>query len=192
MGLAEKELKHTKKALLRTVFAKAAIGRVITVCDYINKNKLTSESPIYYQLVTSIFILYARPFGGNNGVGEIHEKFKKYDTDEKRNLHDMLIHGRHKFFAHFDANTPLYNEKRQNPIAHLFKINVIVEDMNDGSVELHARTIEPILTLDTIPRIKILAEDLLNALCLDENKLLERLYEKGGFLKLGSNEICCE
>jgi hypothetical protein len=174
------------------VFAKAAIGRAVEGCDHVIKNNLSAKSPMYYQLATAIFVLYARPFGSNDGMGPISSRFAEYDSTDKRNLHEMLVHGRNKFYAHVDANAHLYDEKGQKPIGHLFRMNVIVDDMKDDTFELRTSIIEPQLTVETIPRIKSLAEDLLKALCLEEKRLLEQLIEEGYQFKPGRNEFSYE
>jgi hypothetical protein len=190
--MSDKSVGRVKKNLRRIVFAKAAIHRAIEGCDYVIKNNLSSKSPMYYQLVTAIFVLYARPFGDNDGMGRIPPRFAKYDSAEKMNLHEMLVHGRNKFYAHVDANSHLYDEKGQNPIGHLFRMNVIVDDMKDGTFDLRTSIIEPELTVETIPRIKPLAEDLLKTLCLEEKRLLEQLVEAGHQFTLGRNELSYE
>lgn len=188
----DKKTVHVRKTLWRLVFAKAAIGRAIEACDYIAANELSPTSPIYYQLVTAIFVLYARPFGDNNGAGRISLRFARYDSAEKQNLHDMLVSGRNSFYAHVDANARIYDEKCQNPIGHLFRMNVTADGMKDGTFELRTGIIEPQLTVETIPRIKSLAEDLQKALCSEEKRLLEQLIEAGCQFKLGRNEFSYE
>lgn len=180
-----------KKSLLRTVFAKTSIDSAVKACDFVIANVQTADNPVYYSLVTAIFVLYARPFGENNGAGKIPSKYALYDSPEKRNLHDMLIHGRNKFYAHVDANTKYYDEN-QKPVGCLFQLSIMVNDMKDGTVELSPQTIEPQLTLETIPRIKSLSAELLKKLCDEEKLLLQLLVDAGHEFKLGRNMMVLE
>ena len=121
----------------------------------------------------------------------ISPKVLKLDSDEKRNLHDMLIHGRNKFYAHVDAETEYFDHK-DVPVDRLLKLLVNVKDMQDGTAELDAGVTEPQLTLETVPRIKALCEELLKALNVEKKDLLKCLVEAGYKLKIGQNVLTLE
>ncbi len=182
----EAELKRTKKALWRVAFAKMSIARAIESCNFIIVNVKTTDDPIYYPLVTAVFVLYAKPFGDNNGAGRISSKHASYDSPEKRNLHDMLMQGRNKFYAHVDVESQYYDQG-DNPIGELFRLNIIVRDMKDGTDEFTTQVQELTLTLETVPRILAVCKDLLKTLCDEEKNLLRCLIKAGYKLKVGKN-----
>ena len=176
----------------RIAFAKTSIRRVITTCDYIMTNVQNPEAPIYHPLVTAIFVLYAGPFGENNGAGKISSKYSNFDSLEKRNLHHLIIHGRNKFYAHVDAGTKLYDVGGKKAIGHLFQLNIVLSDIEGETAAFATNIVEPRLTLETIPRIKSLSEELMKALCNDEVLLLEKLVDCGYDFKPGKNTITLE
>jgi hypothetical protein len=183
--MADVKINKMKKALWRIAFAKTSIARAIQACDYVISNVQNLDSPIYYPLVTAIFVLYARPFGENTGAGKISSKYASFDSADKKNLHEMLIHGRNNLFAHVDAGTKYYDQG--NPVGRVFELSVMVNDMKDGTFELTTHVLEPQLTLEAIPRIKSLSKELLKTLCNEEKLLLQLLMKTGCKFKLGKN-----
>lgn len=184
--MSEAELKKTKKALWRVAFAEMSIARAITACDFIIANVKRTDDPIYYPLVTAIFVLYARPFGDNNGVGMISSKLANCDSPEKRNIHDLLIHGRDKFFAHTDAESKYY-DKDDAPVGPVLRLTIVAKDMKDGTGTFGTQIQELQLTLETVPRIKEVCADLLKRLQEEKKKLLRRLVDGGYKFKVGAN-----
>jgi hypothetical protein len=189
--MLEAELKHVKKTLWRVAFAKMSIARAIKTCDFIIFNIKTTGDPIYYPLATAIFVLYARPFGDNNGVGMVSSKYANYDSPEKRNFHEWLIHGRNKFYAHTDSEIKYYDVNNA-PVGSVLQLSIVAKDMQDGTVEYTTSVQEPELTLEIIPRIKVICEDLLKTLLAEERELLRRLIENGYKLEIGSNVMDLE
>src|SRR5664280_1638346 len=189
--MLEAELKQAKKTLWRVGFAKMFIARAIKTCDFIIVNIKTTGDPIYYPLVTAIFVLYARPFGDNNGVGMVSSKYANYDSPEKRNLHELLIHGRRKFYAHTDSEKKYYDENNA-PVGSLLQLSIVAKDMKDGTIEYTTSVQEPELTLEIVPKIKAICEDLLKTLWAEERELLRRLIEDGCKFEIGSNVMDLE
>lgn len=182
------ELKTIKKELWRIVFARMSIARAIRACEFISTNVRRTDDPVYYPLVTAIFVLYARPFGNNSGVGMISSKLADYDSPEKINTHAMLLRGRHGLYAHVEA-TGKYFDSEDNPIAPLLRLGIVLQNMNDGTVKPRTQVSEPELLLETIPQIKIVCEDLLKKLDAEEARLLKQLVEVGFKLHSGENFV---
>jgi len=54
--------------LWRAGYAWSSFGHVKDVCDYILNEHIQPEDAIYYSLMTSICVLYARPFKRSKGI----------------------------------------------------------------------------------------------------------------------------
>jgi len=184
---AEK-VRRLKRSLWRLAFAKRSIHEALNACNFIVNNIKSEVDPAYYSLVTSVFVLYARPFGNNNGAGKIPDKFVPAAGSEKFNLHGLLIHGRNAFYAHTDAESKYFGNDGK-PVGRLLHFTITEKDMQDGTATLNLGTIEPRLALETIPRIKVLCDELYKALCTEEHDLLKALAKTGYHLKFGSNTV---
>lgn len=182
------KVRKLKKSLWRLAFAKRSIHEATNACHFIVNNIQSEIDPVYYSLVTSIFVLYARPFGNNNGAGKIADKFIPAPSSDKFNLHGLLLHGRHAFYAHTDAESEYFGNDGK-AVGRLLSFTITVKDMQDGTATLNLGTIEPRLSLETIPRIRVLCDELYKALCLEEHMLLKALVATGYRLNCGSNTI---
>jgi hypothetical protein len=187
--MVENELKRVKRDLWRTTFAKQSVQRAIDACTFIISKIKAPEHPLYYPLVTAIFVLYGRPFGDNKGVGMISEKLASYDSPEKNNLHALLIKGRDKLYAHTDAEFQYFDAQRIKPLGSLLSVSIIYTDVGGGFAELNTRIQEPQLTIQTVPLIKKLCEELLIRLDSKEKEILTFLAENGCKLKPGKNIV---
>ena len=86
-------------------YAWTSFQYVRDVCDYILSEHIQPEATIYYQLVTAICVLYARPFKHSRGIESLTLQFvpKKF-----HHLHKQLILLRDQTIAHVDARSALY------------------------------------------------------------------------------------
>jgi hypothetical protein len=89
------------KRLWKAAAAWSSFQDVWETCDYILKEQIQPDAPIYYSLVTAICVLYARPFKRSRGIENLTVQFvpKKF-----RKLHKLLILFRDQMAAHVDAD----------------------------------------------------------------------------------------
>jgi len=182
----ESATENVVTALVRVVFAKVSISRAVAACDFIISKPQSTWEPLYCPLVTAIFVLYARPFGRNEGVGALPKNFSDYDSEEKKTLHQMLIQGRNKLFAHLDAGCEYYDAEN-DPVAPLVRVSLNVTTVSDGVLDVHPQVYGPELLLKSVPKIKVLCQDLMRKLQAEEANLVQRLGESGFQFKVGEN-----
>jgi hypothetical protein len=63
--------------------------------------KLEHGSPLFYPLVTAVYVLYAKPFTRADSVGKLGEEII---PAEHRELHGLLLEHRHQVYAHRDGD----------------------------------------------------------------------------------------
>lgn len=72
-------------------------------CRFALKENITKDHPIYYGLVTSVYVLYARPFIKSYGLEKLSQLIV---PEDQKSLHEHLLQTRSKLYAHVDASTP--------------------------------------------------------------------------------------
>ena len=68
---------------------------------HILDTKLELESPLFYPLVTAVYVLYAKPFTRADGVGKLSDEII---PAEYRELHGQMLDHRHQVYAHRDGD----------------------------------------------------------------------------------------
>jgi hypothetical protein len=63
--------------------------------------KLERDSPLFYPLVTAVYVLYAKPFTRADAVGKLGEEII---SAEHRELHGLLLEHRHQVYAYRDGD----------------------------------------------------------------------------------------
>jgi len=69
--------------------------------QYILDEQLEQGSPLFYPLVTSVYVLYGKPFKQARGVGRLSEQLI---PREHLDLHRKLLEYRDQIYAHTDAD----------------------------------------------------------------------------------------
>lgn len=94
--------------------------RVRSFCEHFIAIQPDQSSPVYHALMTSICVVYAKPFTSNKPVGELSARFGKYSDPVLREFHASLLDWRDGFYAHTEAE--------------LFKIHVRIEAEDAGEM----------------------------------------------------------
>jgi len=90
------------KALWKFFYAKECFKQVDLACSFILDQKMNEKHPIYYPLITSIYVLYGRPFKRSNRVGKLPDDIV---PDQYRQLHKITLHHRDQIYAHTDGKS---------------------------------------------------------------------------------------
>ncbi len=102
------------------------------VCSFIQENAITNGHPLYHSLLTSLYVLYGRPFKKSHGVGRLPDDIV---PKELRHIHDDLILHRDKIFAHTDVNG-IWEEEDMN-------LNQVELTVENGFCSWRIRTVQP-------------------------------------------------
>lgn len=105
------------------------VGRV---CSFIQDNAITNGHPLYHSLLTSLYVLYGRPFKKSHGVGRLPDDIV---PKELRHIHDDLILHRDKIFAHTDVNGTWEEED--------MSLNQVELTVQNGLCSWRIRTVQP-------------------------------------------------
>jgi hypothetical protein len=178
-----------KKQLWKVVFAKSTIYQAKLACEFIINSPGLDRAP-YNMMVTGFTISYARLFdSGNEGVGCLPADFGRFKDPRLQNMHEALLHARNIFTAHLNA---VYKYADQDGVDkdEILKLYFrIGPTASDGLSDGRAFIIAPEVPRDNIPRYKALCDDLLPRLESKEKKLIVKLYDGAGALKVGDNPI---
>jgi hypothetical protein len=90
------------KTLWKFFYAHECFKRVENACSFTLEHKLDEEHPIYYSLITSIYIIYGKPFKKSNVVGKLPDDIVPTQYEE---LHKLLLDHRDQLYAHTDAKS---------------------------------------------------------------------------------------
>jgi hypothetical protein len=92
------------RTLWKMFYACEAFRRAREACEFILTQNLDADHPAYYPLVTSIYVLYARPFNYcRGGIGKLTNDIV---PDQHKNIHKFILNLRDQIFAHTDADEP--------------------------------------------------------------------------------------
>ena len=99
--------------LWKAGYAWLSFQYVVELCDYIEREHIPCDGPIYYPLVTAINTLYARPFKHSKGIESLTDQFVPKEFHE---LHKQLIVLRDKTTAHVDARNVFFQGSPANNV----------------------------------------------------------------------------
>ena len=89
------------KLLWKLFYAGQCFTHVQAAAEYVHTNQLAEDSPVFYPLVTAVYVLYGKPFKISRGIDSLGEEIV---PSEYRELHGNLITHRDKLYAHSDAD----------------------------------------------------------------------------------------
>jgi len=89
------------KLLWKMFYAQQCFRRAEAAAQHILDERLEENSPLFYPLVTSVFVLYGKPFKRARGVGQLREDMI---PSEHLELHHLLLKHRDQVYAHTDAD----------------------------------------------------------------------------------------
>lgn len=125
------------REIWRWQYANHSFTRCKEACEYLIRENLSSEHPTYYALSAGIHASYCRPFLGSKGF--IEKLDPKIIPPELHEIHEFLVSGRHKVFAHLDTKAP-FNWKDQGQV----EVSLVV--YGGGHVEMQC--------VETTPKIE--------------------------------------
>lgn len=157
-------------------FAKRSTDQARRACEFLIKNAPCVDEATYEALVTGIFVLYARPFGGNNAVGCLPKRFGEFKDGRLQNTHQMILLARNHFVAHTDATYRFCDEKGKEK-DELLKLELMVSFRAEGMADVRTQVVGPRLAPEMIPIIKTLCDVLLKKLDAEETTLIKSLFE---------------
>jgi len=100
--MTEAEL-NDARTLWKMFYAWESFQRVQKLCEYVLQEKMDENHPAYYSLITSIYIIYGRPFHKSRGVGKLANDIV---PKEHTKLHKAMLFHRDSIYAHTDAEGP--------------------------------------------------------------------------------------
>lgn len=124
------------KLLWKMFYAQECFKHAKSAAQHILENKLEIESPLFYPLMTSIYILYSKPFTkAYHGIDKLDDEMI---PTEYMQLHQNLCNNRHQIYAHRDPKPLVTLQNIESPAEIRFLVSP------DGSTRLfgtdfHAR-----------------------------------------------------
>ena len=91
------------KLLWRMFYAKECFRHARAAAEHIRDNALEDEHPLFYSLITAVYVLYAKPFKrARGGIGMLgNEMVPKHQLE----LHALLLQDRDQLYAHRDPQS---------------------------------------------------------------------------------------
>ena len=88
------------KLLWKMFYAEQCFKHTKVAAEHIFKGKLEEENPLFYPLITAVYVIYGKPFRLSRGVGKLEEEMI---PPEYLELHRLLLDHRDQIYAHVDA-----------------------------------------------------------------------------------------
>jgi hypothetical protein len=123
--------------------ASVAFEMVRDTCIYLRQHSLSTSHSIHDSLVTSIYVLYARPFKQSNEL-KLEEDLV---ASEYRATHAILLQLRNTMFVHTDLHRPVTVDG--------YRINELAGYTRNGSTKFGVSVVTPVL-----PSVEALAASL--------------------------------
>ena len=121
------------KLFWKMFYAFHCFGRAQAAAQHILDEELEEESPLFYPLVTSAYVLYGKPFKRARGVGQLSEELI---PREHLDLHRKLLEHRDQIYAHTDADAfPLSDFGEANQV----RVLQTATEQNLFATDFHAR-----------------------------------------------------
>jgi len=90
------------KLLWKMFYAQQCFKHAQAAAEHILKDKLAEDSPLFYPLITAVYVVYGKPFGKSRGVGRLGEEMIPAEHLE---LHRLLLEHRDQLYAHTDSTS---------------------------------------------------------------------------------------
>ena len=88
------------KLLWKMFYAEQCFKHAQAAAEHILKEKLEENNPLFYPLISAVYVIYGKPFGFSRGVGKLGEEMIPHEHLE---LHRSLLDHRDQIYAHTDA-----------------------------------------------------------------------------------------
>ncbi len=98
------------KLLWKMFYAGQCFKHAQAAALFVLQNNLGEDNPVFYPLITAIYVLYGKPFKRSHGVGFLGVEIV---PAEYQDLHHDLLKHRDQIYAHSDANAFEWADVRQ-------------------------------------------------------------------------------
>jgi hypothetical protein len=95
---------HLKRALYRSLAANRSFDLVRATCSFLEDNQITESHAVYIPLISSVCVLYSRPFTSNEGIGALPQKYGRFAESKLQVTHDSVLSSRNQLYAHCDTS----------------------------------------------------------------------------------------
>ena len=152
---------NDRKQLWQLLHALDCFQQVDRICVHIQEHAITNGHPLYHSLLTSLFVLYGRPFKKAHGIGPMPDDIV---PTELRAVHEDLVTHRDKIFAHTDVDGRWEVEG--------LSLNQVELTIQNGYYNWRVRTIHPMP--ERITEIRSLCAVLIPKVNYHINKMNQR------------------
>lgn len=121
------------KLLWKMFYAQQCFKRAQAAAEHVLKEQLEKESPLFYPLITSVYIIYGKPFKRARGVGQLGEEMI---PPQHLELHRGLLQHRDQVYAHTDADAFELGDYGE---ANQVRVLRMPEEMRLFATDFHAR-----------------------------------------------------
>lgn len=94
-----------KKRLYKLIVALKDIVEARSACSLFSSTIRSMGDDLYYPLLNSIVVCYAKPFVGSKALGPLSSHWRKFSARKLQDTHDRLLQLRHDNIAHNDLST---------------------------------------------------------------------------------------
>ena len=112
------------KLLWKMFYAGECFKHAQAAAEHLLKAEIEQDDPLFYPLVTAVYVLYGKPFRTSQGVGKLEEEIVPAEHLE---LHRLLLQHRDQVYAHTDATSfelPECGPANQVRVLHLPTTNM--------------------------------------------------------------------
>ena len=114
------------KLLWIMFYAEEGFKQAKSAAEYIRQKPIAESDPVFYPLITAVYVLYGKPFGTNYGAGALNQDIVPTEFLE---LHKTLLDHRNQTYAHTDATRLEFQE-----VGKVNQVRLVVRGPSDKSL----------------------------------------------------------
>ncbi|MFO1498016.1 MAG: hypothetical protein U1G07_06415 [Verrucomicrobiota bacterium] len=92
--------KYLRKQIYKLNYAQWAFDNARIAARFLHEEVKVMHGPLFYPLISSVCVMYSKPFTNNKTVGMLGGDFLKFPDETLKKTHDSLRHSRDFFYAH--------------------------------------------------------------------------------------------
>ena len=103
-SVENKRKPYLAKQIWRLVFAQNAFSEAKKTAEHYLKDIKDDRHPLHYTFISSAVVTYSEPFIGSSVLGQLPEKFTRFDNPDFKHTHKTMLSIRNILYAHKDIS----------------------------------------------------------------------------------------
>ncbi|MEE9555381.1 MAG: hypothetical protein V3W18_13925 [candidate division Zixibacteria bacterium] len=158
-----------KQELYKLIVAHSDIYAALYACELFIERIKEMRDPLYFPLLSTIIIFYSKPLTVNKPFGKLSPRWYKYDNEQHKKIHKMILEMRDKVVAHSDLEI-----RKVHIVPPFTKVSEFIEPSDYIGFNITTQ----ILKVDSVSHIREMCKAVGNRILKGIEESLEEIYGK--------------